>query len=185
MAWKNQSRRILNTSLRASTQALLLLGASIYFMASSLGCYSFTGAALPPHIKTIAIPIFNDESRSGVPNLRERLTQELTQRVQTQSPLIIEQSRTQAHSIIEAVVTAYSDVPSVIGGQTERATQNRITIRVSATYRDLVKKKILFKQDFNGVQDYPIGNFQAQQQAIARAITTIADDMLNRILSGW
>lgn len=148
-------------------------------------CYSFTGAALPPHIKTIAIPIFNDESRSGVPNLRERLTQELTKRVQMQSPLIIEQSRTEAHSILEATVTAYSDVPSVIGGQTERATQNRITIRVSATYRDLVKKKTLFRQDFSGVQDYPIGNFVAQQQAIERAILTIADDMLNKILSGW
>lgn len=185
MVRQNQPRTVLNLIQSIRVKILLQSAVIIACLCSNIGCYSFTGAALPPHIRTIAIPIFNDESRSGVPNLRERLTQELTRRVQTQSPLIIEQSRTDANSIVEATVVAYTDVPSVIGGQTERATQNRITIRVSATYRDLVKKKILFKQDFSGVQDYPIGNFPAQQQAIERAIVTITDDILNKILSGW
>jgi hypothetical protein len=149
------------------------------------GCYSFTGAALPSHIRTISIPIFGDESRSGVPQLRERLSQRLADRIQTQSPLVIEQSRTDANAIVEGVVTAFTEQPSVIGGATERATQNRITITVSATYRDLVKKKTLFKENFSAFKDYPIGNNSARLQAIDETLTLLSENMLNKILSGW
>jgi hypothetical protein len=149
------------------------------------GCYSFSGAALPAHIRTVAVPIFGDESRSGVSQLRERLTQRLADRIQTQSPLIIEQSRTEANAILEGVVTAFTEQPSVIGGATERATQNRVSITVGATYRDLVKKKTLFKENFNAFKDYPIGNDIARLQAIDEALTLVSENMLNKILSGW
>ena len=44
---------------------------------TSCCAYSFTGASVPPHLKTIAIPIADDRSGSGEPGLRESLTQKL------------------------------------------------------------------------------------------------------------
>ena len=49
----------------------LVLGAS--------GCpYSFTGASVPAHLKTVAIPLVDDQSGIGEPGLREKITTELT-----------------------------------------------------------------------------------------------------------
>ena len=46
------------------------------------GCciYSFTGASVPEHLKTIAIPIADDRSGGAEPGLREKLTEVLTQK---------------------------------------------------------------------------------------------------------
>ncbi len=153
----------------------------------SAGCYSFSQGSLPGHIKTIAVPIFGDEARSGIGQLRERLTTQLTENIETQSSLVIEQSRREANSVIEAVIKDYKDEPSQISSVSERATQNRITITVSVTCRDLVKKQTLFTQTFTSFSDYPIGDFSAQQESITETIEQVSEDILNRLLagSGW
>ena len=57
--------------LKAGAKALLY-----FFIAVSIqGCYSFSGASLPPHIKTIAIPVFEDHSGAGIAQFRSELTQ--------------------------------------------------------------------------------------------------------------
>lgn len=175
MVRQNRSRRVLN----AFRFALL---ASCWLV---WGCYSFSGNALPPHVKTIAIPIFGDESRSGIPLLRETLTQTTTEKIQAQTPLIIEQNRAAAHSVIEAVITAVTDAPSVVSGANERATRNRITITIQATYRDLVKGKKLFQKTLSGFEDYDVGSLQARNAAIQAASAQLTDLIVNEVLSGW
>ncbi|MFN3344408.1 MAG: LptE family protein [Chloroherpetonaceae bacterium] len=149
------------------------------------GCYSFSGNALPPHVKTIAIPIFGDESRSGIPLLRENLTQATTEKIQAQTPLIIEQNRAAANSIIEAVITSVTDAPSVVSGTNERATRNRLTINVQVTYRDLVKGKKLFQKTLSGFEDYDVGSLQGRNAAIQAASNQLTDLLVNEVLSGW
>ena len=59
---------------------LFLIGIFSNF-AGCFGCpYSFSGASVPPHLKTIAIPFAEDRSGSGEPGLRELLTEKLTQK---------------------------------------------------------------------------------------------------------
>ncbi|MCS6988188.1 MAG: LPS assembly lipoprotein LptE [Chloroherpetonaceae bacterium] len=149
------------------------------------GCYSFSGNALPPHVKTIAIPIFGDESRSGIPLLRENLTKVTTEKIQAQTPLIIEQNRAVAHSVIEAVIASVTDAPSVVSGSNERATRNRITITIQATYRDLVKGKKLFQKTLSGFEDYEVGSLQGRNAAIQAASAQLTDLLVNEVLSGW
>ncbi|NTW50128.1 MAG: LptE family protein [Chlorobiales bacterium] len=151
------------------------------------GCYSFAQGELPEHIKTISVPVFGDETRSGIGQLRERLTTEMIDKIQGQSSLVILQSTRDANSVLEGVIKSYSDLPSQVSSQTERATQNRISITVTVTYRDLVEKKTLFTQSFTGFSDYAVGDFSGQQDAITNAITNVTDDVLNKLLagSGW
>lgn len=148
-------------------------------------CYSFTGASLPPHIKSIAVPIFGDESRSGVLQLREKFTAKMIEKVQGRSGLLLVQDRVASASVLECVITGYTNSPSVVSGPTERATQNRITLGLTATYRDLVKSKKLFEQSFNAFADYPIGNLPEQQLAIDKAIDNATEDVFNKMVSGW
>ncbi len=149
------------------------------------GCYSFSGNALPPHVKTIAIPIFGDESRSGIPLLRENLTKATAEKIQAQTPLIIEQNRAAANSVIEAVITSVTDAPSAVSGTNERATRNRLTINIQATYRDLVKGRKLFQKTLSGFEDYDVGSLQGRNAAIQAASNQLTDLLVNEVLSGW
>ncbi len=150
-----------------------------------LGCYSFSGQALPPHVKTVAIPIFGDESRSGIPLLRETLTRATAEKIQAQTPLIIEQNRAVANSVIEAVILSVTDAPSAVSSTNERATRNRLTISIQVTYRDLVKGKKLFQKTLSGFEDYDVGSLQGRNTAIQAASNQLTDLLVNEVLSGW
>lgn len=156
----------------------------LFLVPALSGCYSFTQGSLPEHIKTVSVPVFGDETRSGIGQLRERLTTEMTDKIQGQSSLVILQSTREANSVLEGVIKSYSDLPSQVSSQTEKATQNRVSITVSVTYRDLVEKKTLFTQNFTGFSDYAVGDYSGQQDAITKAIANVTDDILNKLLAG-
>ena len=55
--------------------AAVVLVAVAVFTAGIAGCaYSFTGASVPSHLKTVAIPLVDDQSGFGEPGLREYFT---------------------------------------------------------------------------------------------------------------
>src|SRR5688500_3557577 len=43
------------------------------------GCYSFTGASIPAHLNTVGIPLATDNSGFGRSEMRQELTEFLTQ----------------------------------------------------------------------------------------------------------
>jgi hypothetical protein len=151
----------------------------------SLSCYSLSGNALPPHIKSVSVPLFNDESRSGISLLRENLTTSMTNKVQSQTALVVIQERSQASSVLEGVIASVTDAPASVSGQNERATTNRLTININATYRDLVKSKKIFQKNFSGFADYNVGSLAGRNDAIQQAINIATDNLINEMLSGW
>ena len=55
---------------------LLIFNFSLLIFVS--GCvYSFSGSSVPKHLKTIAIPLFEDQSGFGEPGLKENFTTSL------------------------------------------------------------------------------------------------------------
>ena len=150
------------------------------------GCYSFTGASLPPHLKTVAIPLIEDRSGAGVAQLGTELTEKLIDAVESQSSLSIESDRDRADGLVEAVIVSFSDEPSQIGSETERAVTNRITVVVRASFNDRIENKPFFSMtSFSGFEDYSVGDFAAKEEAITTAIDQIVDDLFNRIVSNW
>lgn len=149
------------------------------------GCYSFTGASLPPHLHTVAVPLFDDTSQAGIAQFREIITRSIINKLQSQSSLSIESDQFRADSVLKGVIVSYNDEPSQIGGTTERAVTNRITIVIRGDFDDRVKNVRLFSQSFVGFADYSVGNYQAQQTAIQSAINQAADDMFNKMVSNW
>src|SRR5574341_226145 len=79
-----------------------------------LGCtYSFKGGSVPTHLKTIAIPIAEDQSGYGDPSLREQLTNQLVQRFINDNTLEMADRGT-ADAALEGVITEVRDAPSVV-----------------------------------------------------------------------
>ena len=150
------------------------------------GCcaYSFTGASVPAHIKTIAIPAADDRSGSGEPGLGEMLTNKLTQDFVEDNTLQVS-SRGNANAILECTITSLSDAPAVVAAG-ENVTSRRITINIQVVYKDLVKRKTVFDKNFSNYGDYPAdGGLAQRRSAIEAAIDKIAQDILLDTVSGW
>lgn len=150
------------------------------------GCnYSFTGASIPAHLKTVAIPMFEDRSGSGIFKLKEDLTNVLTQKfVEDNSLQVAEKSN--ANCTVEGVITSATDSPSQISGG-EKVRTNRFTINVKVIFRDLINKKVILERTFTNYKDYSTeGNVTtARQDAITEAIKLIAEDILLGVVSNW
>ena len=104
---------------------------------TSCCAYSFTGASVPEHLKTIAIPIADDRSGSGEPGLRENLTQKLIQKFIDDNTLQVSE-RTTANALLECSIVSLSDAPAIVSAG-ESITSRRITIGIKVIYRDLSK----------------------------------------------
>jgi hypothetical protein len=158
----------------------------IFFLLLTLhGCYSFRGSSLPAHLKTLAIPVFDDRSGAGIAPFRVELTKALASRVEAQSSLRLIPSAGRADALLEGAIISFSDAPSQLSSATQRALTNRMTLVVQVSMVDRVKNVSLFTQSFVGFADYPVGNYQAQQQAIRRALDQIVDAIFDRMVSGW
>ena len=102
---------------------------SIYFSLFIViaGCtYSFKGGSVPPHLKTIAIPIVEDASPYGDPTLRDTFTKQLVALFTNDNTLQLTDRNT-ADSMLEGVITDVIDAPSVLQGN-EQVAQRRITV---------------------------------------------------------
>lgn len=172
-----------NKIILSSVLNLLIAGLIIIILE---GCcaYSFTGASVPEHLKTVAIPIADDRSGSGEPGLRESLTQKLIQKFIDDNTLQVSE-RTTANAIIECTITSLSDAPAIVSAG-EDIQSRRVTISVKVISRDLVKRKTLFDKTFSNYGDYPTSDpIQGRVNAIETAIDKISEDILLDTVSGW
>ncbi len=149
------------------------------------GCpYSFTGASVPPHLKTIAIPIVEDQSGYGDPTLRDQFSQQLLQRFVNDNTLE-PADRSTADSIIEGVITAVRDAPIVVEGG-DQVARRRITVTAHMIFRDLKLRKKVWEKDFTQWGDYSSGGGLTQRnEGIAEAVRKITEDILNETVAGW
>ncbi len=155
-------------------------------MINFVGCcvYSFTGASVPTHIKTISIPPALDRSGSGEPGLSDLFTNKLTQKFIDDNTLRVA-NKSVANATLDCTITSLTDAPVVVAAG-ENVTSRRITITIQVIYRDLVKKKTIYEKSFSNYGDYPSGgSISLRRNAIESAIDHITDDILLDTVSGW
>jgi hypothetical protein len=158
----------------------------VFLILNLSGCfYSFTGASVPSHLHTIAIPVVDDRSGSAEAGLSESFTSALTQKFINDNTLQLA-GIANADAVIESTILSFSDVPSVITSG-EQITQNKITITVRSVFRDRVLKKVVFDRQFSNNSLYNINDnvFSNRQDAIKAAIDLVSEDILIATVSNW
>lgn len=155
------------------------------------GCfYSFTGASVPSHLKTVAIPVFDDKSGYGDATIRESFTRKLTQKFIDDNTLMVA-PKADADAILECTIVSVSpDVPQAVTSNasgTETVSTRRITVTVRVVYKDLVKKKTISDKRYSDYGDYDASTdvVQGRKQAIDSAVDKISDDILLGTVSNW
>ncbi len=161
--------------------AAIILGFAVLVAVS--GCaYSFSGSSVPKHLKTIAIPLFEDQSGFGEPSLRESLTQGLVNLFTNDNSLEVAERNT-ADSILEGSIVTVEDAPSVIAPG-EQVSTRRITIRVHVVYQDLKLRKRVWEKDFSNWGEYSLGS-ETRTVALNQAVSKVTEDILIETVSGW
>jgi len=160
----------------------LLLG----ILFSGCAYYSFTGAAIPEHIRTIAIPLFEDRSQSTIPGLDQQVTEYLIDQFVHQTRLSLVTSPDEADAVLEGYIQQYINRPAAVGGE-EKAVVNRVTITLFARYFDRVKKKEVFARSFTSFGEYdPVKEgLEGEVRAAQQALQNIAQDIFNAATSDW
>jgi hypothetical protein len=167
-------------------QAAVWLMAGAVLVTSVAGCaYSFTGASVPTHLKTIAIPLVDDQSGFGEPGMREYFTTQLTNLFINDNSLEVA-DRTRADSILEGAITGISDAPAVIQPG-EQVARRRITVTARFAFQDMKLRKKVWEKSFSNWGDYESGGGGASQRqaGLQEAIRKITEDILLETVSGW
>jgi hypothetical protein len=156
----------------------------ICFTIAFAGCYSFTGSSVPSHLKSIAIPLLDDQSGSGEPSVREKLTNKLIEKFRQDNSLQITE-RVNADAILEGTITSLTSKPQVISAN-ETVTKQQITITVKMVYQDMKLKKKIWEKQFSEWGEYDLGGgIQQRDAAIDAANDKLTEDILIETVSGW
>jgi hypothetical protein len=160
---------------------LLIFNFSFLFFLS--GCaYSFSGSSVPKHLKTIAIPLFEDQSGFGEPGLKESFTTALINLFVNDNSLQVADRNT-ADSILEGSIVTIQDAPSIISPG-EQVTTRRVTINVRVTYQDLKLRKKVWEKNFSNWGEY-ITSGETRTVALTQAVSKVTEDILIETVSGW
>ncbi len=164
----------------AGSMTLLLISGCAY--------YSFTGATIPSHLTTIAIPLVEDATISTITSMDEDMTTLLVDRFVGQTRLSLQPDESVADVVLRARIERYMNQPASVGGQ-ERATLNRVTISVAAEYVDRTKDETLFTRSFSSFEEYdptdPDRGLAGEEDAARAILEQIADDIFTAATSNW
>ncbi len=164
----------------------IILGLIFLLFTLAACSYSFTGASVPPHLKSIAIPFSQDRSGSGEADLAQEFTDQLIRKFIDDNTLAVAE-KSNADALLECTITGLSDAPNVVGGG-EDVTQRRITVSAKVLYRDLVERKTIFERNFSNFGDYSTNQgdlVTERRNAISSAIDLITEDILLGVVSNW
>jgi hypothetical protein len=167
-------------SRRCSSAVLAVL--AVMLMA---GCtYSFKGGSAPTNLKSIVIPVVDDQSGFGDPTLRDSFWQSVVKAFTNDNSLRVT-DRNSADSMLEIVITDVKDVPQALQGG-ENVSTRRITVSVRATFQDLKLRKKLWEKSFSQYGDYPSGGGLTQRtEGVNNAVSKLTEDILNETVAGW
>ena len=164
-----------------------MIGGAIALILTGCGSYSFTGATLPEHVDTISIPIFEDQTRSGIPNLSDTVTELLIDRFVNQTRLRLSSNEAESDTILSGSVIRYRNQPAAVSGD-ESATVNRVNITVSARFFDRVQStEMVAERSFSAFAEYdPVADgLEGETVAAREALEQIADDVFTAATSNW
>lgn len=146
---------------------------------------SLTGGDIDPRAKTVYIQTFRNNASLVNPTLSQEFTNALKDRVQSQTPLTIIDTKNGDYTI-EGEITGYSIRPVAIQGD-ETAAMNRLTITVSVRFSNKYDENKNFEQSFSRYADYASNqNFTSIESSLVQQINdALTEDIFNKAFVNW
>ena len=155
---------------------------SLVLLAS--GCfYSFAGGGLPPHIRTMAISTFDNQTAS--PDLPKELYDEMRKELQRRLG-VRDAPRERADAVVRGVIQNYEpDVPVSFSADPRQAltARRRLQVTVEIEIVDQSSGRVLFQNKaMREEADYAE---RAEQEGRKQAITRLVQKIVEGVQSNW
>jgi len=152
---------------------------------SSCSYYSFTGKAIPPHIKTAQFILFEDNSSRYDLRLPDLIKENLSKKIEDSDILEIENS-INTDSEITGIIKNFDDVASAITSD-EKVSNRKLTITISISFFDKSKKEFIVRnQDIQKEITYNEKEGEAAyKEAFNSLIEDVCEESLIKISSNW
>jgi hypothetical protein len=165
--------------------ALCLLSSVLCLLNAGCGIYSFTGASIPEHLRTVAVPLAEVRARGAAVDLDRQLTDALIERFADRTRLSLEPNEDEADAVLQATIQRYSITPVAVTGD-EVASLNRVTLVVDILYRDRVQDEDRLSRSFTASADYdPAEGATGEAEAATLALEQIVGDVFTATTSNW
>lgn len=166
-----------------SIKKLFLVLIPLTLLLSSCWIYSFSGASIPPNMKTVNVVFFENNAPIVVPTLSNAFTEALKARIRNQSALSV--VRNDADATFEGRITDYNIKPVAITGN-ERSEATRLTITVNVKYTNKLVPEQSFEQSFSRFSDFQGSNIAGNEQKLITDINRqLTEDIFNRAFANW
>jgi hypothetical protein len=151
------------------------------------GCsmkYSFTGASIPPEIKTINIKYFPNNASLVVPNLSQKITNGLQDKFTSETNLRLVNDG--GDLLLEGSITDYNTTPVAIQGN-DQAALNRLTITIEVNYTNNSNDNQSFETKFSRYADYSSSQplTEVQESLIEEISVMLIEDVFNKAVINW
>jgi hypothetical protein len=158
-------------------KALNILLIYITFCIYGCGIYTFSGSTLPSHIKTVAIPLFEDKTVEF--GIDQQITDIIIDAITQDNTLKISGNRG-ADSILKGKIVRIDDRSGQYD-KNEVASDFRIYITIDVSFEDVIKRKTLWKETWTEFGTYN----DNRNDGIEEAIEKLSTNIINRTVSGW
>lgn len=160
----------------------LLIACSLWLVAPS--CYSFKDVSIPPEVKTVRVQYIDNRARIVNPQLSQKLTDKLRQKIINQTRLS-QTNNDEAHYDISGQITDYYVTTSGISDQ--RASTNRLNVTVHLVFKNRLDDTKSFETDLTRNFDFDASQSlnQAENTLTEQIVQNMTDEIFNRIFSNW
>ena len=157
----------------------------VILLMAGCGAYKFTGASIPPDVKTVRVQYIENTARYKNPQLSPQLTDKLRQKIVSQTKLT-QVNSDDADFDISGAITQYDVSTSGISNQ--QVSTNRLTVGVSLVLRNRKKpgeepRNISASRSFDFSASLTLT--QAERQLNDEIIRNLTDEIFNKLFSDW
>ena len=147
------------------------------------GCsyYSLSGS-LPPHIKTCAVPLFENETVEV--DIVENITAEVIDAIISDGNMDVV-SEFSADAIVNGTIVDIIEMPATYSKE-EEAEQFKITVYANVQFFDRKKNEVIWEeQNMEGWANFNAGDISAREAGIREALEMLAKEIIDKTVSGW
>lgn len=148
------------------------------------GGYSFTGASIPPGVKTISVATFPNYAPTVNPQLSQKLSDDLRNMFSSQTPLTVVNDDGQMQ--LSGEIVGYDTRASALSSSDE-VSMNRLTITIRVKFVNTVDPDADFEQQFSRYRDYAASqDFSAVESGLVEEIVSeLCEDVFNKAVVNW
>lgn len=171
--------------LKTSNKITYLLAIILFSLASLQGTcrFSMKDVSIPADIKTVKVSYIENKARYINPQLSPKLSDKLRQKIVNQTRL--SQINGEADYEISGYISDYS--VSTSGISDRQVASNNLNVTVHLVFKNRKDDKKNFEADLT--RNFPFSATkslsQAESELTEQVITSLTDEIFNRIFSNW